>query len=420
MQGRDAETPEPPLSQQQPPDTQAVAESLGVGAAPRRRGWIYAVLGLGGVAVVGTVFALRGGEAGWDYDTAPIEEDDLTVEITAIGTLEPLHSVSISSDVSGTVARVHVETNDTVKAGQVLAELDTALLDSELRRTRAATRAADATLVQARVSAQSAQQELGRAEKLHAAGVVSDASLDQARSARDQAVAAVAVAEAQAEQAKAALASTWTQHSKTTITSPIDGVVLARNVDPGQAVVSSLQAATLFEVAETLDRMSVDVEIDEADIGQVAEGQKADFTVAAWPDKVFDAQVHKVELAPKQGTAVVTYIACLHLDNPDGLLRPGMTATARIETRTWEDVVLVPNAALRWAPESAADLPPPAPREGKQVQRVWRFGTLDLEPEPVEVVTAATDGRRSVVLEGELSAGDEVVVDATEVKRGGR
>lgn len=396
--------------------SEEVAQSLGLRRGARRRRWILA---LGGLALVGVVAALllRPRPEAWVYQTEPLARGELTVEITAIGTLEPLHSIEVGSEVSGTIATVHVETNDTVTAGQVLAELDTELLTSELRRTRAASKAAAAGLVQARVGADAARLELARTRTLHAGNAVSDAALEQATTAFDQAAAAVAVAEAQAEQARAALASAETQLDRTVITSPISGVVLARNVDPGQSVVSSLQAAVLFEVAEGLDRMSVDVEVDEADIGQVREGQTADFTVAAWPDRVFDAVVHKVELAPQANRQVVTYLACLHLENPEGLLRPGMTATARIQTQTWEDVLLVPNAALRWAPAEQADLPPPEPREGKQVQRVWRLGALSGEPEPVELVTSASDGRVSRVLEGDLEVGDRLVVGAEQRRK---
>jgi HlyD family secretion protein len=396
----------------QVPPTEEVAAALGVGQPKRRRGWWIG----GGVVVligiVGSFLALRGGEDEVSWQTAEVAVDDLDIRVTAIGTLEPLHAVDVSSETSGTVARVHADTNDRVTAGQVLAELDTALLDAELRRTRAAWRSAEASLVQARVSADAAQTELQRTRQLHGSAVVSQSALDQAQTTYDQAVAAVAVAEAATEQARAVHASTQLQRSRATILSPIDGVVLARDVEPGQAVVSSLQAARLFQVAEGLERMSVDVEIDEADIGQVHEGQTADFTVAAWPDRVFDAVVHKVELAPRLTTGVVTYIACLHLDNPDGLLRPGMTATARIQTRTWEQALLLPDAALRFAPPEAAALPPPATSDGRQVQRVWRLGLLD--PEPVEVVVGASDGVRSVVLEGELSAGDDLLIGMDE------
>jgi HlyD family secretion protein len=370
-------------------------------------------VGLAVVVVVGLSVAFWPSGKTWVYDTVAVEQGDLTVEVTAIGTLEPLHTVAVNSEVSGTVARVHVDTNDTVTAGQVLAELDTELLEAELRRTRAASRAADASRAQAQITAEATALDLARAQTLHGSGALSDAALEQAETAHKQAVASVSVAEAQSEQARAALSSSRTQLSKTTLTSPISGVVLARNVDPGQAVVSSLQAAVLFEVAEGLDRMSVDVDIDEADIGRVREGQKADFTVAAFPDRVFTAEVDKVELAPKTLTQVVTYVACLHLDNPDNILRPGMTATARIETETFADAVLVPNAALRWAPADPADLPPPVKRAGKQVQRVWR---LDGTPEPVEIVVSATNGRMSVLAEGPLSAGDALVVGAEEIR----
>ncbi len=398
------------------PKTSDVTSALDTGGSSRRRRWIIGGL-IGAAMLAAGAVALWPQQTGWEYETVTAEQGTLTVQVTAVGSLEPLHAVEVSSEVSGTVTQVYVDTNDLVQAGQVLAELDTELLESELRRTRAAARAASATLTQSRVTAEGAAQDLQRAEGLHASAVISDVALEQAQTAHKQAVASVAVAEAQAEQASAARDSARAQLDKTTITAPISGVVLARSVDPGQAVVSSLQAAVLFEVAEGLEHMSVDVEIDEADIGRVREGQLADFTVAAFPDRVFAAAVHKVELAPRTTSQVVTYIACLHLDNPDGRLRPGMTATARIETETFTDVLLVPNAAMRFSPADQADLPPPQPRDGRQVQRVWRLSILSDTPEPVEVVTSATDGRQSVVVEGSLQAGDDVITDAEQVRR---
>lgn len=389
-----------------PPD---VARTLGVGLdGRRRRRWLWPLIALAalGLLAVGAA-ALWPREAPPAWETAQVRRGALVIEVTAVGTLEPLHTVKVGSDVSGVVAEVFVETNQTVKAGQVLLRLDTTLLEAQTRQAKAALAAGKAAERQAKVALQGASSELARAERVSASAALSAADLEAARLARDRAEAALQLAVAQRQQAEATLDQAQTNLARATITSPIDGVVLSRAVDPGQAVVSALSAATLFEVAEDLGRMSVEVEIDEADVARVQPEQRATFTVSAHPDRVFDAHVDKVELAPKPGSAVVTYLACLHLDNAEGLLRPGMTATARIDAERLEDRLLLPTAALRFQPPGQ-DLPPPAERAGRRVGRVW---VPDEDgPRPVEVVTGGTDGRDAVLEEGELEVGDAVIV----------
>jgi len=390
----------------------AVVAALGLRADghPRRRRWIVLAvlltLAAGGIIAA---LSLRSSGPRWTWTTAPVEQGALTVQVTSVGTLAPLHSVSVSSEVSGTVKRVLVDTNDPVHAGQVLAELDTELLQAQLRQARAQHAAARAGLAQAQVTAAAATTELDRSQRLLQARAISQSQLDQALTSRDQAVAGVDVAQAQLQQAQASLDGAQTNLDRSVITSPIDGVVLARNIDPGQAVVSALQAATLFEVAEDLSSMSVDVEVDEADVSRIHAGQEADFTVAAYADRVFPAHVHKLELAPTANSQVVTYSACLHLDNQEGLLRPGMTATARITAETYQDRVLIPTAALRFSPADQ-DLAPPAPREGRRVGRVWVLDGEEIRP--VEIVTSASDGRRALLDKGELEVGDLLVTAA--------
>jgi len=393
-----------------PPD---VVETLGLGdpGRPRRRRWwaLVVVLVLA-AAGLGAWWLLRSDGGRYTWETAQVSRGDLIVEVNAVGTLEPLHSVAVSSDLSGRVAQVAVETNDRVQAGDLLALLDTELLQAQLRQARAQLASARAALAEARVSADGAATVLARTDALHVDGVVADAEQDQARLVRDQAEAGIARAEAQVAQARASVDLASTNLSHAVISAPIGGVVLERRVDPGQTVVSALQAATLFTIAEDLAQMSVDVEVDEADIGRVVEGQAATFTVAAFPDRVFDAIVHKVELAPTPGQQVVTYIACLHLDNAEGLLRPGMTATAKIATERFDDVLLVPTAALRFE-HPTEDLALPELRDGRKVDRVWVL--REDTPEPVELLSSASDGRLARVDEGGLVPGDRVVIHAT-------
>ncbi|MCA9567177.1 MAG: efflux RND transporter periplasmic adaptor subunit [Myxococcales bacterium] len=359
-------------------------------------------LWIGGVALVALVAGglwLRASrhDVGAPWETAGVERGELSVRVTAVGRVQPVDEVSIGSELSGIVADVRVDTNDTVRAGQILATLDADVLEAQAAQSHAAVDAAEATARQARV----------RVEALQARGAASAEARDLAVTDYKVAVAALALAEAQLEQSRAADAAARTNLEKAKITSPIDGVVLERNVEAGQAVVSSLQAATLFRVARDLTHMRVEVEVDEADVGRIEAGQQADFTVAAHRDRVFPAVVSKVDLAPVASTDVVQYGAELRVDNPDGALRPGMTATASIETRTFSDVLLVPNAALRFAPPGV-DLEAPRPIEGRRVERVW---TWDGEqPVPHEVLPISTDGRRTAIEAGALEEGAVVVV----------
>lgn len=388
-----------------------VAETLGLRPETSRRKTglvVAAVVAVLGVAAAAVAMMDRPKER-WDWETSPVVQGDLVVEVTAVGTLEPLQSFEVGSEVSGRMETVTVETNDRVSEGQVLATLDTELLEAQLRQARAQYASAAASLKQARSTLASTSKVLDRTTQLHAEDVTSASSLDQAQDALDQSQGGVELAQAQLAQARASVQVATTNLERAVVVSPIDGIVLERNVDPGQSVVTSLQAATLFVVAADLSEMSAEVEIDEADVGRIEAGQLATFTVAAYPDRVFEATVAKLELAPRPGSQVVTYLASLHLSNPDGLLRPGMTVTARIATETYEDRVLVPSAGLRFE-HPDQDLPMPEPRDGKRVSRLW---VLDgAEARPVEVVSSVSDGRSALLEEGDLEPGDEVIVRA--------
>lgn len=387
-----------------PADATTVRATL---APPRRRLWPWVALGIplvGGLVWV----ALPGGSSELaPYELGLVERGTLTVDVTAVGKLQPVDEVSIGSELSGIVRHVYVRANDPVRAGQVLAELDSQVLEAQARQTHAAVDAAAATLQQGRVNVRAAKREIDRAEGLAARGAISAVALEQARTSWEVSVAALALAEAQLRQVQATDAAAQTNLEKTRIVTPIDGVVLERNVEPGVAVVSALQAATLFRVARDLQEMKVEVEVDEADVGRIEPGQRADFTVAAHRDRVFDAQVVDVGLAPLTSSEVVVYGAELRVANPDLELRPGMTATASIATETLQDVLLVPNAALRFQPEDV-DLGPPEPREGRRVGRVWTWSGSELTP--VEVLPLSSDGRRTAIESGVLDDGSEVVV----------
>jgi HlyD family secretion protein len=291
------------------------------------------------------------------YVTEEVRRGNLTLNVSANGTLQPTRAVTIGSELSGTVRNVLVDVNDKVKKGQVLVELDTAKLDAQVLRSRASLAAAQARLAQAAATTKEAQAGFGRLQevaRLSGGKVPSAAELDSGRATLDRAHADEASARASVDDARAALSTDVTNLSKASIRSPINGVVLTRTVEPGNAVAASLQAVTLFTLAEDLTRLRLDVSVDEADVGSVKLDQKASFTVSAYPSRRYPAKVTRVSFGSTKTDNVVTYITWLEVDNSDLSLRPGMTAAATITSTERNDVLLVPNTALRFTPAVAA------------------------------------------------------------------
>lgn len=423
----------------QPTPAAALDELLGDGARQRppwRRPGIWIALFL--VLTAGIAFwwwqGQRQAAAAPRYVTQPATRGPLTVTVTANGTLQPTQLVAIGSELSGTVAKVLVDVNDRVKRGQLLAELDTARLVDAVQRSRAALLAANAQVETARATLVEARATLERLEDVSRRSggeVPSRQELDGARAAAARAVAGEANARAGVAQAQATLSSDETNLRKASIRAPIDGVVLARNVDPGNAVAASLQAVTLFSLAEDLAKMTLEVNVDEADVGRVKEGQNGTFTVSAHANRRYPATIAKLRYGSTTKDNVVTYVAELDVPNADLSLRPGMTATATITTVERADALLVPNAALRFSPAAAAAATPspgivsqllPRPpsagqaprRAGTDTSRVRQVWVLkDGQPQAVPVTPGVTDGRMTEVASEQLQPGMDVIVDQT-------
>ena len=306
-----------------------------------------------GVAIVAGAFVwFRGsGERTTQFVTQPVTRGAITVTVSATGSLAPTNQVDVGSELSGILKSVAADVNDRVKAGQLLAKLDPTRLDAQALQMRASLEASEAQVRQKQATVEEARAQLARLEQASRAGVnlvASEQQLDAQRATVKRADADVASATASVTQARAALEAIQTDLSKTSIYSPIDGVVLTRSIEPGQTVAASFTAPVLFTIAEDLTKMQLTVNVDEADVGKVKPGQKATFTVDAYPDREFEAKLDEVQFASKTISNVVTYPTKLYVQNPELLLRPGMTATAEIVVRDIEDAVLVPNAALRF------------------------------------------------------------------------
>ena len=367
------------------------------------------------------------------YVTEPVTRGNLVVRVTATGTLQPTNKVDIGSELSGTVARVLVDINDRVRQGQVLAQLDTSKLHDQVARSQAALQMAQANLRQSQatvVEAQGNLQRLQEVRQLSGGKVPSQAELASAQAALARAQAGVANAQASVADARAAASADQTNLQKASIRSPIAGVVLARSVDPGNAVAASLQAVTLFTIAEDLTTMKLAVNVDEADVGLVRDGQDATFTVSAYPSRNYPAKITRVSYGSTTKDNVVTYIAELEVDNEDLSLRPGMSATASILATERHDVLLVPNAALRFTPD-ASTAGAPAPNSGGLVSKLMprapfhpaqraRTTTAAARqvwvvengaPVAVPVVPGVSDGRQTEVSQTTLQPGMAVITD---------
>ncbi|MFA5123704.1 efflux RND transporter periplasmic adaptor subunit, partial [Zavarzinia sp.] len=322
------------------------------GAPRRRRRWPW-VVGVLIVLAAGGVFLLRGGETP-AFKTQDVARGTLTVTVSATGTIQPVDQVDVGAEITGRISELKADYNDQVMQGQVLARLDTSSLEAKVKQSEANLLSARASVAQAQASLQLAEVTAKRTTALADSRFASAQTKDQDLAELARARAGLQAAEAGVKVAEAVLDSDRTTLDKATIRSPVDGVVISRNVELGQTIVASLQTPVLFTVARDLTQMELNLDIDEADIGHVAVGQKATFSVDAYPTKLFDAEVTSVRLAPKSEQGVVTYEVLAKVGNPDLLLRPGMTATADVVGAVHEGVILVPNGALRFTPADVA------------------------------------------------------------------
>lgn len=295
------------------------------------------------------------------YVTGQTSKGDVFETVQSTGQVQPLTQVQVGAQVSGRVAKVYVDFNSKVKAGEILAEIDPTLFGTAIDQSRAQIAAATATVSKAEASLATAKQRLTRAKQLVAEGISSQADLDTAQGAYDVALADVAAARATVAQLNAQLRSSSTNLEYTRIFSPIEGVVITRSIDPGQTVAASFQAPVLFVIAQDLRKMRVLADIDEADVGKVREGTLAEVRVDAFPGEKFKGIVSQVRVSPNSQSGVVTYPAVIEVENPDVKLRPGMTATVSIRTAEVKDVMRAPNAALRFKPS------PPLDKDGKKI-----------------------------------------------------
>ncbi|NCO60579.1 MAG: efflux RND transporter periplasmic adaptor subunit [Deltaproteobacteria bacterium CG_4_8_14_3_um_filter_51_11] len=416
-------------------DREAVAERLGLNSSQKagRRLWKWIITFLAALilAAAGIWISRNKTEQKVSYLTEAARKGDLTMTVSATGTLQPTKQVDVGSEISGTIREVLVDFNSVVKAGQVMARLDTNRLEAQVQQAEANLTVARAKVPLAMATVEETSAKLSRFEHVRALSggkVPSPQEMESAVASLARARAEETAALASVSQNEAALKALKTDLSKASIISPINGIVLKRAVDPGQTVAATFQTPVLFTIAEDLTQMELNVDVDEADVGKVRGDQEATFTVDAYPDQRFPGRVTQVRYGSQTVEGVVTYRAVIEVKNPQMLLRPGMTATAEIVIEKVESALLAPNSALRYEPPAANTLPsggasfvsklfprPPSSRSRRPaIKRSGKNQAVYVlekgEPRPIQVIVGATDGQWTQVIKGDIETGAPLVI----------
>jgi HlyD family secretion protein len=368
-------------------------------------------------------FWFRNGAPPVHYRFAKVERGDLRVAVTATGTVQPFQLVQVGTQVTGTVQKLMADYNSTVKANEVVALIDPAPFQTKVDQDKANVVRSQADVGRVKASLVQAEKELARARELQKKELISPSDLDAAVATYDSLVAQVKVADATVVQAQATLESSMVNLRYCTIVSPIDGIVISRNVDVGQTVAASLAAPTIYVIADDMKKIQIQASVAEADIGRIKENMDVTFTVDAYRTDRFRGKVTQIRLSATTVQNVVTYTVIINAANPDAKLLPGMTANVSFEIAQYQEILKIPNAALRFTPPSeatAAKSEPPADaagpkpaakdrdRKSQQQNRVWVAGPTG--PVAVPVTADATDGQATRLVKGDLAEGQEVII----------
>lgn len=338
---------------------------------------------------------------GVNYDMAPIERRDISSFVTAIGNVSAVTTVEVGTQVSGTIREIYVDYNSIVNKGQIIALIDPTTFEAQVEQAKANLMQAKAGLQRAQATLADAKRNLDRQKMLWERDLIARSDLDSAQTNYDLAVAGVSEADANVLQAQASLKKVETDLGYTRIYSPVDGIVVSRDVDAGQTVAASFQTPTLFTIAEDLTKMQIETNVDEADIGNVREGLEVTFTVDAYPNAVFSGRIKQVRIASSVVENVVTYPVIIDVSNPDLMLKPGMTANVTIITDKKENVLAVPSAAFRYRPSAY---------EGELLRGRVLWVLEEGRPLPIQVETGISDGAYVEIKSDDLKEGDRVII----------
>jgi len=369
-----------------------------------------------GLAVIitlsaGVYFALKNNGEEQKFTTQKVSQGDIRSTVTATGTVNPVTTVLVGTQVSGTIKSIYVDFNSFVKKGQLLAQIDAATFEAQVNQAKANLLAAQANVKKSEAALLDARRQLARNKTLFAKNMIAKSDVDTTETNEMSAAAQLEAAKAQVEQTKAALSVAETNLQYTRIISPVDGMVISRSVDVGQTVAASFTTPTLFNIAQDLAKMQIDTNVDEADIGKIRKGQSVEFVVDAYPEKIFKGRVSVVRNAPITVQNVVTYDVVVLVQNPEMILKPGMTANVSIITAAKTNILAVPNAALRFR----------LPAKGTKAKAPERKGTAvwvleKAKPKRVSFTAGISNGSHTEIVSGDLKVGDEVIVSATESK----
>lgn len=352
------------------------------------------------------IFSLRSKNAEATYRTEKVSKGDIVMSITATGTVNAVTTVQVGTQVSGTIKEIFVDFNSPVRKGQIIAKIDPALFQAQEEQASANLQAAKANLLKAEASLTDTKRNLERVKQLYSKNLIAQSEVDTAETNYETAKAAVSAAKSQILQAEASLKLARTNLRYTNILSPVDGIVISRNVDVGQTVAASFQTPTLFSIAQDLTKMQIDANIDEADIGKIKIGQDVEFTVDAYPDSPFKGKVWQIRNSPQTVQNVVTYDVVIKVDNPEYKLKPGMTANVSVIIETKENVLRVPNAALRFKMDDKTRI---SDKKASSITGVWILEQK--KPRRVQVTTGISDGQYTEITSGDIKEGMDVIVE---------
>ncbi len=359
----------------------------------------YIIIGLTIVLVICSIFLLKQ-KSGPKYITKVIEKGTITQYVEASGTIKPINTIEVGTQVSGTVAKIYVDYNSTVKKGQLLAELDPSLFEANVDQSKAKLRNANAAYSKANSTLAYKKNNYQRYKHLYEKNYVSKDDVELAQANYLQAKAEVDSAKAEVSAAKASLDNNLTNLRYSKITSPVDGVVISRAVDVGQTVAASFNTPTLFEVAQDLTKMQIETSVSEADIGKIKVGQSAKYSLDGYQDRVFEGKVSQVRLASTTTNNVVTYSVIISVDNEEGLIIPGMSANVSIIVGSAQDVLCVDNKAFKFSPSNN--------NKKYETQGIWILDKQ--EPKRVEVELGLSDDNKTQVISRELQVNDKVII----------
>jgi HlyD family secretion protein len=414
---------------------------------PGRRRWVWVSALVLGLIAGGVTWRVLRRPPPLQYQTAAVAKGPVVAKVTATGILSAVVTVQVGAQVSGRISKLYADYNSTVKKNQLIAEIDPALFEANLEQAKANVLQADGQLKQAQANVLAAQRAYDRDKPLRAGNLIAQADMDIAETTLDAAKAAVVAAKGNLAQAKAQLSQSQVNLTYTKILSPIDGTVISRSVDVGQTVAASLSAPVIFTLAGDLQKMQVDTSVAEADVGKLAAGMEASFVVDAFPDERFKGVIRQIRNSPQTQQNVVTYDAVIDVNNPDLKLRPGMTANTTVVYADRQDVLKVPNAALRFrpTPEMLAALGRSSAGPGRVAGRDGAGGAggagggaaarggatgngpgrslwvvRDGRPTPAQVTIGVSDGTFTEIASGPVQAGDAVLTGVEAAPAGGR